>query len=90
MCFRPAEASTGLQPIECAHCGGTIFPVDDIFPKFCPYCEEPLEAVQNSVTPAAPQAPGAPQAPSAPKAPAMPSAPKTPPAPSVPKPPTSV
>ena len=74
MCFRPADADTA-GPRPCPHCGKTVFPVDGILPKKCPFCREELDAgVPSPAAPGAP-APGAPAAPKASGAPKPPARP---------------
>ncbi len=79
MCFRPAEANTG---VACPNCGKKVNVTQGILPKKCPFCKTSLEGIDPSAlspaAPAAPAAPGVPGAPGAPKPPGAPGAPKPP------------
>ena len=80
MCFRPAEADSGVHPVKCAKCGKRVFPTEGLLPKKCPFCKEDLVESDESAAPA----PGAPKPP-APGAPSAPKAPAPAPAPAAPK-----
>lgn len=81
MCFRPPDASGG---VECPNCGKKINMTNGVLPKKCPFCKTALEELGEPPAVGAPKAPGAPpQAPGMPAAPAAP-APKAPGMPGMP------
>lgn len=75
MCFRPPDASGGL---ECPNCGKKINSTNGVLPKKCPFCKTSFEGFGEAPAPKAPSAPGAPKAPSVPGMPAAPTVPGAP------------
>ena len=75
MCFRPPDASGGL---ECPNCGKKINSTNGVLPKKCPFCKTSFEGFGEATAPKAPSVPGMPAAPTVPGAPVAKPKPKIP------------